>query len=296
MSTKKLNSISILSCLILMLAIMNSNSSGFNTNALIVLDYEFNSDFTVNSTYEWVIQKAEYTSFPYDFPFSKGDIVSVTLPRSMTDYTYHGEYSPITFYYNYSDYRVLYNGEDTMEGYEFVIQSGLSCYGASSYQVFFEMNDPWNLNRLEPILFYPLNYINDSIIVPYFDMLYNHLSAKAIEIENSQGDDVSISITKDSTYLQIEFTQLEEESNYDLISKQIISINIIEGLLGFYRLEFEYTDHVDSAENIKFNVEMFSESFGPSVYHIGHNSIEIIVVSMLGIVCMVCYRKKKRGI
>ncbi len=290
---KTLNALFILLCLIFLLLFTPKISKSDIFTTLPDYDYNFNEDYLNESVYEWKIQNVNLQNFTDEFTIANDDILEVKLNRDMNNYTFYPLSVPITYYILGWYFIISINGEDFENQWYYLIYGCSKYYSISSYYVFFDFWNPTSLNLLEPIFFYPLEFINNSISTPYFDLLYDTLSRKAIELENMNSN-IDITISKGETYFEIEFSITENKADYVISSDQLLSINMEEGILGFYSVDYEYTDKLNDSDSHSFSYEVYSENYGSSAYRTEMTFIDFILITLFGGLCITWILKKRK--
>ncbi len=287
---RTVNQIVIFLLIIFLLQLNSQAYAMYSLNNATRVSYNFNNIFVKDSVFEWKIQNVEFNSSIDELPINNNDILSVKLLVDLSNYNFSGIYENLIYYtHSYDTYEILINGEPiTNELYLYLLQcDNYDCL--TSYQIFFGLKIPLTLNDFEPHLFYPLECVNNSITIPYFENFYNILTQKSEQMEN-----VEITKKKKDKFLEIGFSQYKNDTYYEITSVQLISINIEVGILGFYRINYCCVDKQNTSRFHQFSYEIISNKFGYRAFRAGIEPVDFILISSFSVLCMLYYLKKNK--
>ncbi len=273
----------------------------FQTSAIEMINvdpeeyYIFNDVFVNGSIFEWTIRNVQFNSEIDEITFSNNDILTVELAIDIDKDSceFLTTASPLVFFPQtlyYADMSI--NGED-VEGdtWELFLRGYDSfCCGLTSYQFVFDLSNPISISLPEPWFFYPLEFVNGSTTISYFDLFYDYMSQKADQMSKA-----TVTKSEDEKFLDIEFSQSTENPDYKRTSKQILSLNMEIGIVGFYSVDYNYTDKLNNTKSESFTYELFSEKYGSAVYKTGLDPLSFILITATSIFCITYLLKRRKN-
>lgn len=291
MHKNKIKKITLLLCLTYVLS-FNSQISNINVYGSFFGRsgdfFNFNKELANGSVFEWKIQNVEKSGSYEEIQLNNNDVLTVEL-GSIDESIIGADYELLTFlvYLNFS-YGILLNGKSLWENQTQHLDSYLYCgrmYSPMFYQYAFGLSNPISLNIYEPIYFYPLEYINGSETISYFDKFYDTLHDIAPQ---------NVIRSENGKYIEIVRLEHVIKQDYETTEENKLSINTEIGIMAFYRYSYEYLDKLNSSNSEYFSYEIFSKDYGPKEYRTIPVDIGPIILSLGSLACITYFFKKKK--
>ena len=264
-------------CIILFISQSYANHT-FN-NYATELFFNYNPDFANGSVYEWRIHNVK-ASNPEEMPFNNSDILSMEIVVDFQECNFtSGPYGTL-HHISPRPYKALINGEElSSDQNDWLFYSMIP-----RYQYIFGLRDPFSLNIYDPIYFYPLEYVNGSDTMPYFDLFYDALYQIASGLETWD-----VTKSKNGKYIEIKESYSKTQSDSEYSRESVLSINTEVGILSSYKYDYEDIDKLNSS-----NSEYLSFEISSRTYRAGYESLELILLSSISIICMTYLWKRRK--
>jgi len=251
--------------------------------------FSFSNIVYKGATFEWQIRNVQTSGYWDNDKLHDGDSLTIEIVNLLNgSVTYDFEeilYLPDEYPY----YNILLNNQELDDFQQYLLIMGESTYSPYFYKYVFQLVNSLELNVYEPTFIFPLEFINGSETISYFDKFYEVLSQAADEVESAE-------VTKKENGKYIEIVNKREQiyDNSEKVSENRLSINTKVGVLGFYSCYYKYTDKLNDTNSNLLSYEIYSEEYSAREYRVGYSYLSFLLISVLVLSCMIYFTKRRK--